>query len=546
MKILIYQVLVRLYGNINPNPVQNGNIEENGCGKFNYFTDSCLQKIRNEGFNYIWYTGVIEHATQTDYSKYGIKNSHPTIVKGKAGSPYAIRDYYDVSPDLAENVYRRMEEFETLVQRTHQADLRVIIDFVPNHVARQYFSDAKIKEYPDFGKYDALAYSFHPHNNFYYLLDQPFGPQFSLYDDQGNFYGEFPAKVTGNDCFSSTPSCNDWYDTIKLNYGIDYLNGRTKHFDTVPSTWHKMLSVLLFWARKSIDGFRCDMVEMIPVEFWAWVIPKIKKDFPHIIFIAEIYNPGNYNDYLCQGHFDYLYDKVGMYDVLRGIITEGKPTKNITNAWQALGGIQTNMLNFLENHDEQRIASDFFAGDARKGRPASVVAATLNTNPFMIYFGQELGEKGMDSEGFSRIDGRTTIFDYWSLSVFRRKPSEEQERLRRYYTKVLQLCNKNKAINNGKFFDLMYVNNHLTRQYAYLRCNQDELLLIVVNFDGEKVETDVFIPSHAMDYFGIVGTIYGSKELLTNEIRSLDLQRDKPYHVCIKGYDAEIISFSLI
>lgn len=427
-----------------------------------------------------------------------------------------------------------MEEFEALVQRTHLANLRVIIDFVLNHVARQYFSDIKIKEYPDFGRHDLLAYAFHPHNNFYYLLNQPFDPQFSLYNAQNSFYGEFPAKVTGNDCFSSTPNCNDWYDTIKLNYGIDYLNTKTKYFDTIPSTWHKMLSIILFWANKGVDGFRCDMVEMVPIEFWIWVIPKIKKDFPHIIFIAEVYNPDNYNDYLFFGHFDYLCDKVGMYNTLRGIITEENPTKNITNVWQALGSRQANMLNFLENHNEQRIASDFFAGNARKGLLALLVAATLNTNPFMVYFGQELGEKGMDSEGFSGLDGRTTIFDYWSLPIFRQKPSEEQKQLQQYYTKILQLCNTNKAISKGKFFDLMYANNHLIRQYAYLRYNQNELLLIVANFEGREVKTDIFIPSHAMDYFRIKGIICKSKELLTDEIRPLDLQREKNYRVCIR------------
>ncbi|MDR3268245.1 MAG: alpha-amylase, partial [Tannerella sp.] len=311
-KMIIYQTLPRLFGNSNHRHVPNGTLAENGAGKFSDFTPMVLYEIRQLGVTHIWYTGIIEHATQTDYSAYGISKDHRAVVKGKAGSPYAIKDYYDVDPDLAENVTLRMAEFEELVERTHRAGMKVIIDFVANHVARRYYSDTKPAIVRNLGRQDDVFKNFDPNNNFYYMPGQALTLHFEA--EQEDFeYSEFPAKATGNDCFSLSPTKNDWYETVKLNYGVDYANGGSTHFDPVPDTWTKMLDILLFWAGKNVDGFRCDMAEMVPVEFWSWAIPRVKatKD---ICFIAEIYQPERYRDYIRQGRFDYLYDKVGLYD----------------------------------------------------------------------------------------------------------------------------------------------------------------------------------------------------------------------------------------
>ena len=334
----------------------NGSIDENGCGKFNSFTNKALKEIKNLGITHVWYTGIIEHATQTDYSAFGIKKDHEAVVKGKAGSPYAIKDYYDVDPDLAINVDNRMAEFESLVKRTHANDLKVLIDFVPNHVARQYYSDVKPAGVADLGENDNPEWAFSPLNNFYYIPNQLFKPQFDVAD-----YWEFPAKATGNDQFTASPTQNDWYETVKLNYGVNYLEGNQKQFNPIPLTWFRMRDILLFWAGKKVDGFRCDMAEMVPVEFWGWVISQVKQQYPDILFIAEVYNPAEYRSYIVDGKFDYLYDKVGLYDMLRNITSRNYPVRELTNSWQSLGGLENRMLNFLENHDEQRIGSGFFS-----------------------------------------------------------------------------------------------------------------------------------------------------------------------------------------
>ena len=505
-KLVIYQIFTRLYGNKNTTRKENGSIEENGCGKMNDFTPSALKKIREMGVSHIWYTGIIRHATQTDYSAYGIPENHPAIVKGKAGSPYAITDYYDIDPDLAVDVEKRMEEFEDLIERTHKSGMKVIIDFVPNHVARQYHSICKPEGVKDLGEEDNPQNGFDPQNNFYYCPGQRFTPYFDLYHGEEEPYIEEPAKATGNDCFHNAPGMNDWYETIKLNYGLDYYAGRVGHFNPIPNTWSKMTDILLFWARKGVDGFRCDMAEMVPSDFWRWATDKVKFIYPEKIFIGEVYNPAEYRNYICAG-FDYLYDKVGMYDTLREVMRGNLSTHSITGAWQATDDIRNHMLYFLENHDEQRIASSFFAGDAKKGIPALVVSALLQKNPLMIYAGQEYGEKGMDKEGFSGNDGRTTIFDYWSVDTLVRAANHRltaaEKRLKETYDKIINIARSEKAVTDGVSFDLMYANGDTTQQYAFLRKAGSEAILVVANFSDQPTTMDVTIPAHAFDYLNL-------------------------------------------
>ncbi len=559
-KIIIYQVFTRLFGNANNHCITNGSIEDNGCGKFADFTPKALGEIKKLGTTHIWYTGVIEHATQTDYRRYGIRPDHPAVVKGKAGSPYAIKDYYDVDPDLANDVFKRMKEFENLVKRTHRAGLKVIIDFVPNHVARQYESDAKPDGITDLGATDDSSQAFSAYNNFYYIPSTSLKGQFNMQAGAEEPYYEYPAKATGNNRFDAYPCINDWYETVKLNYGVDYANGGGCHFNPIPDTWMKMKEILLFWASKDIDAFRCDMAEMVPVEFWEWVIPQVKKEYPDMLFIAEVYNPADYHNYLFKGHFDYLYDKVGLYDTLRGITCGYESATAITRCWQNLGGIEKKMLNFMENHDEQRIASDFFAGSGHRGIPAMIVSACINTNPVMIYFGQEFGERGMDTEGFSGRDGRTTIFDYWSINTIRqwrnggkfdgKMMSEEAKALHAFYNRLLNLCNEEKAISEGKFFDLMYANlngwkfnEH--KQFAFMRQYEQELLLIVVNFDEIAVNIAINVPTHAFDYLGIPqNENYTATDLLTGEQETISMLPYKATELSLKAMNGKVLKIT--
>ena len=560
-KMVIYQVFPRWFGNLRPSPVMNGSLAENGVGKFSAFTPLALSKIKELGVTHVWYTGVIEHATKTDYTMFGIRKDHSAVVKGKAGSPYAIKDYYDIDPDLAANIQNRMSEFEDLVKRTHEAGMKVIIDFVPNHVARQYFSDAREPFVEDLGQTDNVSKAFDVNNNFYYLPGQTLTLRFDPQREEDFAYSEFPAKVTGNNHFDAYPSQNDWYETVKLNYGVDYMHGGACHFNTIPNTWEKMLEILLFWADKGVDGFRCDMAEMVPVEFWNWVIPQVKK-VRDVIFIAEVYNPDEYRNYIYTGHFDYLYDKVGLYDTVRAVMCGQAPASNISHCWQSLEGIQKNMLNFLENHDEQRVASDFFAGDARPGIPGMIVSAAMNTNPVMIYSGQELGERGMDAEGFSGRDGRTTIFDYWSVESLRNwnnnglfdgaKLTPAERSLREMYAKLLNVVRSEPVIVEGAFYDLMYANSgnpyfNPNRQYAFLRKWKNEVLLVVVNFDRADQCVWVNIPVEAFKALDFEDNKPAElTDLLTGETTISTLTDAYPYQVKLPAYSGKMLKFSFL
>jgi glycosidase len=545
-KIIIYQVFTRLYGNKNTTRKEDGTLAENGCGKLNDFTPTALKKIRAMGVSHIWYTGVIRHATQTDYSAYGIPRQHPAVVKGKAGSPYAITDYYDIDPDLAVDVPNRMAEFEALIDRSHKTGLKVIIDFVPNHVARQYLSICAPEGVKDLGEEDNQQNGFDPQNNFYYCPGQRFTPYFDLYHGEAEPYIEEPAKATGNDCFHNAPGMDDWYETVKLNYGLDYYAGRVGHFNPIPNTWGKMTEILLFWAAKGVDGFRCDMAEMVPAAFWHWATDKVKYRYPDVVFIGEVYNPAEYRNYLGAG-FDYLYDKVGMYDTVRDVICGRQSAHAITGAWQATDDIRQHMLYFLENHDEQRIASQFFAGDARRGVPGLVVSALLQQNPLMIYFGQEYGERGMDKEGFSGNDGRTTIFDYWSVpSVVRAakgKSTADEKKLYDIYNKVMHIAASEKAVSQGQMFDLMYVNGHYHRQYIFLRKAGAEVLLVVSNFDDSTATVNVTIPAHAFDFLSIKEKNAVATDLLTDSQFKITLKRDSEIPLVVDPLSAIVLKF---
>ena len=468
--MIYYQLLLRAFGN---RPcVPGGSYAENGSGKFNDITDDVLLKLKKLSVGAVWYTGVISHATRTHFRT--IPDCDPSLVKGEAGSPYAIRNWFDVDPALAVNVDNRMAEFEALVARTHKAGMKVIIDFVPNHVYREYRSYFS-------------AENFFP-------LEGPLHLPESLHSS----YVEDPALATGNDVFHAWPSETDWYDTIKLNYGQR-------------STWSKMLSVLKFWVEKGVDGFRCDMVELVPTEFFEWAFRTLRAEHPGLQFIAEVYGKDNYGRYAAAG-FDLLYDKSGFYDALRGIVRGERPASCLSAEWQFLGGLQPRMLNFLENHDEQRLASDFFAGSGKAGLAALAVSLLFNTAPFMLYFGQEFGERGMESEGFSGVDGRTSIFDYCCVPSVRRflagHLTVEETVLYKEYCRLMKIATADAIFSKGKTFDLMYVNpssDHFdaARQFAWMRGYAGSAMAIVANFADHPVDVDVLIPQAAFDFLDV-------------------------------------------
>ncbi|MEA5006041.1 MAG: alpha-amylase family glycosyl hydrolase [Rikenellaceae bacterium] len=549
-KLLIYQVLPRIFGNTNASCVPNSSIYVNGCGKLSDFTYEVLSLIKNLGCTHIWFTGIIEHATKTDYSRYGILKDYNQIVKGEAGSPYAIKDYYDIDPDLADNIPSRLQEFKDLIQRVHDSGMCVIIDFVPNHVARQYHSDSCPSNVTDFGFTDNSEYSFHPMNNFYYLPNQSFiSPvQSSVLSDT---YYEVPARASGNDCFKPNPTTHDWFETVKLNYGIDYMSNTGCYFNPIPDTWNKMGEILKYWLELGVDGFRCDMAEMVPVKFWKWVIDKVQKKHPDTIFIGEVYNKERYSEYLDIAGFNYLYDKVGLYDTLK-LVTVGKaPANEITRRWQELGPNQSKMLNFIENHDEVRAASDFYAGDPYKAIPALTVSLMLNTAPFMIYFAQELGERGMESEGFSGIDGKTSIYDYWALKSIISWRSGETNTIRPIYCKLLNIATREKAVSEGKSYDLQYANNRNDQynpalNYSFIRSYDKVMILIVVNFSDNDAFLAINIPLHAFDF------LESDKKMAVSGIDMVDdilidgtISSETPYKIFVKKNWIRILKFSL-
>ncbi|MFO7617945.1 MAG: alpha-amylase family glycosyl hydrolase [Bacteroidales bacterium] len=512
-KIVIYQLLPRLYGNLTTTGVIGGGIEQNGCGRFSDLTAEVISQLKDLGVTHLWLTGVIRHATGTDYAGEGLPASHPGILKGKAGSPYAINDYYDVDPDLALSVPDRFREFTELVDRIKASGLKVILDFVPNHLARDYASRAKPAGTRDIGEDDDPTVPFHPDNNYYYLP----GTQLYL-----NGYREEPARATGNDVFNPKPQPHDWYETVKLNYGADYRTGLT-YFSPVPDTWQKMTDMLSFWAGTGIDGFRCDMAGMVPVPFWAHSIGKIKRDHPGVIFIDELYEPERYEAYVETAGFDFLYDKAGFYDSAREVIAGRKRASEMTGLWRSLRGLDNKMVRFIENHDEQRVASREFAGESWPGLPALALAAFMNSGPVMLYAGQEFGEPADPASGCICADGRTTIFEYSFIPTIRNwlagQLTEPEARHRQFTRLILNTLKDFPVLSDGQFYDLSFVNHDLDqggtvcsflRYYEVMREAREPaeypgILLVAVCFDPAIHSARVRVPHHALEVMGISG-----------------------------------------
>ena len=544
----IYQLFVRTFGNKNTEPVFDGDKSQNGCGTFANINDKALNAIKDLGITHIWLTGVIRHSSMTSYPELGIKSTHPQITKGKAGSPYSIMDYYDIDPDLAVNPQNRMEEFEETVARIHEKGMKVIMDFIPNHLAREYKSLNKPYDVEEFGEYDNKNLAFSKDNNFYYCpgLELIVPSQQTISSNPHALipsypqFQEMPAKASGNDVFSPVPSVNDWYDTVKLNYGVDYQNGCSKHFDTIPNTWYKMLNIMQYWCEKGVDGFRVDMAEMVPVEFWRWAINELRENHDAIM-IAEIYQPHLYKEYVDAG-FDYLYDKVGLYNTLENIYRYGQRADTITNVWNGLQGLGDVMLRFMENHDEVRLASKCFVGDAFKALPAVAMAALMNRGPFMIYNGQESGEDAEGAVGFSGDDGRTSIFDYAVMPKHQKWMangnfdgsdfSDEQRELYNFYKKLLNFRLSSDAINKGAFYDLMWVNPWYSNfdpqyVYAFLRYFNNDRLLVVINFNqNESRYCEVKISEDAVEYMGLQPTANGQQPIALDAFTGEKIEYD--------------------
>ena len=592
-KTLIYQIVPRLWGNMNEHPVKGGSCAVNGSGKFSDIDEDTLAYLKWCGYTHVWLTGIIRHSCSDPTAMGGLSEgngghvSNRQFVKGLAGSPYAIQDYYDVNPYLADNPSARLHEFDELVGRIHAAGLKVLIDFVPNHVARDYGVgvDKSIEGRPSdkmsLGASDDKSVHWKAENDFFYYPGQRLVlPNENEWRASGRqLYEECPARACGN-AYTPAPGINDWYETVKLNY-----------CDFHTATWDKMLHILRYWLSKGVDGFRCDMVELVPSDFFKWAIEEVKKERPETMFVAEVYQKQMYGKYVREVGFDLLYDKSGLYDALADIVRcddseqpyvdTWQSATRITTSWQNLGDLQRYMLNFLENHDEQRFASDFFGKRAERCYPALAVSLMMNLTPFMTYFGEEVGERGMDSEGFSGLDGRTSIFDWWSTRQLRglrkltrngnyltaaelladsadkdgrpllRKRVKNALKMKNLmkntglteselkffvkFTGMLRFATNDNAISKGVTYDLCYCNYNSRgfdkdRHFAFLRDDADDTFLIVANFSSRPADMELTIPEHAFEWLDLHQTPHCNAQT--------------PISVSVPAYDVVIMRLS--
>ncbi|MCK8044314.1 alpha-amylase family protein [Shewanella sp. 1CM18E] len=557
---VIYQVFTRVFSNQNTHNQPWGTVEQNGSGKFNDINDAALASIADLGVTHIWYTGILHHASVTDHSALGLKLDDPDVVKGRAGSPYAIRDYYNVNPDLAVNPAERLAEFTALVKRSQRHGLKVIIDLVPNHVARDYHSYSQPEGVKDFGENDDKTKAYAIDNNFYYATEKPF--EVPLWRDDYQVLGgeshpaadgkftEVPAKWTGNGSRNARPDMNDWYETVKLNYGVrldgsydfpslpEHLRQASwqQHYafwqgKKIPDTWVKFNQIAQYWLALGVDGFRFDVAELVPVEFWSYLNSSIKHSQSDAFLLAEVYQPELFRDYLQLGKMDYLYNKVDLYDSLKAVIrAEAKPDTLVETIERNLD-IDAAMVNFLENHDEQRIAHPDFAGSAEKALPAMTVSATVGNGPVMLYFAQEVGEAALKDAGFGKAS-RTTIFDYWGLESMQGWINEgqfdgaglsaKQQSLRSQYQQLLK-ASQHPALQ-GHYQDLHSTNlqqdNYDPQVFSFARWHGDARAVVLANFTDSSKTISVKLPASLIKTWQLAPGRYALKNLLSTQMQS--------------------------
>lgn len=570
VKPVVYQVFTRLFGNEMTANRPWGTIEENGVGKFADISDAALRGIRELGTTHVWYTGVPHHALVRDYTAHGISNDDPDVVKGRAGSPYAVKDYYSVNPDLALDPARRAEEFEALVERTHANGMQVIVDIVPNHIARSYESLGKPKGVEDFGARDDTSVAWARDNNFYYVPGEDFavpegyvplgGEAHPLADRK---FTESPAKWTGNGARAAQPKIDDWFETVKINFGVrpdgthafdslpeaarGWSNAELVDFWSqrdVPDSWKKFRDIAHFWLDKGVDGFRYDMAQMVPVEFWSYLNSSIKVRRPDAFLLSEIYVPDMYRDYIELGRMDYLYDKVGLYDAIKPVMQGRSDAATIAAAQADVLDIERHMLHFLENHDEQRIASADFAGNAASGRPGMVVSALIGSSPTMLYFGQEVGEPGDGDAGFGKAS-RTSIFDYWGVPAHQRwmngglfdggALSDEEQALRDFYVRLLNVSASSPAMA-GNYANLPVGNKAV---FAFARWNADERLIVVSNFSDTAQQLMIDVPADVVSSMGLESGRWALADLLYGSVNGIVVDHGAgTIHVRLAPYES--------
>ncbi|TRU48492.1 MAG: alpha-amylase [Microcystis aeruginosa Ma_QC_Ca_00000000_S207] len=524
MKPIIYQLVVRYFGNINVTNQKNGSLTTNGCGKFTDISTVALQSLHQLGVTHVWLTGCLCQATLTDYSSQGMPADDPDVVKGIAGSFYSIRDYFDVCPDYTVDPADRMTEFEELIARIHAAGLKCLIDFVPNHVARGY--ESVVRPDLNFGDGDDTSAFFKRDNHFFYLVEPP-GQKLRLskpshWNPSGvAFDGEFaredgdlgqPPKATGNNGFGVTLGDNDWYDTIKLNYGFNFVDGSCQ-FSPRPRTWELMNKVIAYWQAKGVDGFRCDFAHYVPDEFWTWLISEARQRDPVSFFIAEAYPDKNSKDPVkdmqefINAGFDAVYHDAA-YDTLKQIYRVKVSQDDYDREMRSPPVARQHLVEYLENHDERRIASPIVSSDgpdgsgfgsAEAGYQLAPLQFLYSRGPVLLLNGQEVGEPGAGEEGYNTDDGRTTFFDYWTMPEFvgwvnghaydGGGLSDAQKNLRKFYSALLGLCQDTSVQGDG-YWGLKYFNRPdkfpdcPSDLYSFARFenNSGRVLIVVANF----------------------------------------------------------------
>jgi glycosidase len=335
---------------------------------------------------------------------------HPLGVekrKGTLGSPYSVQDYYGINPEFG-----TLDDFKSLVAAAHKNGMKIVIDLVANHTA---WDSKMAKEHPEWFTKDSA----------------------------GNFI----------------PPVADWSDVIDLNYGNKDLR-------------RYMIEMLKYWVRDiGIDGYRCDVSEMVPVDFWDEARAALDSIKP-VFMLSE----GMYAEHHLKA-FDMTYGW-NSYHTMADIFAGKKPAFEMDSVLirESLSYPKKSLrLRFSSNHDEN--AWDM--PDIQKfGDDGAKMAAVL-TNTFpgvpLLYNGQEVGSRE-----------KLGLFEKHEVDWTKGKEWTD------FYTTLYAIRKNNSALALG---DYQFVKNNLPEKiYSFIRTDGRNTVLVAVNFSDKQQTATLTLP----------------------------------------------------
>ena len=334
--------------------------------------------------------------------------------KGRLGSPYSVQDYYGINPEFG-----TLDDFKSLVNSVHQQGMKIIIDLVANHTS---WDSKLLFEHPEWFK-------------------------------------------TNKEGAIVSPNA-DWTDVAQLDYHQHELR-------------KYMINMMEYWVREvGIDGYRCDVADLVPIDFWDTARQELDKIKP-VMMLAEGKNP---EDHLKAFDLTYSWN---LYDVLKNVV-DGTTSIKVLNE-----KLESESLKYPKNSLRMRFDSnhDKNVQDGPAVRRYTIAGAMATVSLMFTYPGIPLIYNGDEVGNAKRLNLMDKVDIDWS------KGNE----FRRLYARLAQMRSEHSALREGDYRRVWCSDS--TRVYAFERSSEDDEVYVVINFSKERKHVEIETTNDLLDVF---------------------------------------------